>query len=42
MPVDLSVWIDYLRGLRTPETDRLETMLGSGSALVGDLDAMAE
>ena len=35
--VDSSVWIDYFRGLATPETDRLHALLGTEPLLVGDL-----
>lgn len=35
--VDSSVWIDYFRGRSTPETDRLDALLGIEPLLVGDL-----
>ncbi len=35
--VDSSVWIDYLRGLPTPQTDRLDTLLGVQPVAIGDL-----
>jgi predicted nucleic acid-binding protein len=35
--VDSSVWIDYFRGSRTPQTDRLDTLLGVQPLAVGDL-----
>lgn len=35
--VDSSVWIDYFRGTATPETDRLDGLLGSEFILVGDI-----
>ena len=35
--VDSSVWIDYLRGLATPQTDRLDALLGSELIVMGDL-----
>lgn len=35
--VDSSVWIDYFRGLATPETDRLEVLLGTEPLATGDL-----
>lgn len=35
--VDSSVWIDYFRGAPTPETDRLDVLLGSEPLLIGDL-----
>lgn len=39
--VDSSVWIDYFRGSQTPETDRLDTLLGNEPVATGDL-IMAE
>lgn len=36
-PVDSSVWIDYFRGTRTPETDLLDAVLGAEPVLIGDL-----
>ncbi len=35
--VDSSVWIDYLRGTRTPQADKLDALLGSVPLAVGDL-----
>lgn len=35
--VDSSVWIDYFRGNATPETDRLDTLLGTEPLAIGDL-----
>ncbi len=35
--VDSSVWIDYFRRLRTPETDRLDALLGTDEVVIGDL-----
>ncbi|MFT4178840.1 MAG: PIN domain nuclease [Thermomonas sp.] len=35
--VDSSVWIDYLRGTKTKETDRLHALLGVEPLAVGDL-----
>lgn len=35
--VDSSVWIDYFRGARTPEADRLDALLGSEPLAIGDL-----
>ena len=35
--VDSSVWIDYFRGSQTPETDRLDTLLGNEPVATGDL-----
>ncbi len=35
--VDSSVWIDYFRGLRTPQTDRLDALLGTEPVAIGDL-----
>ena len=35
--VDSSVWIDYFRGLQTPQTDRLDSLLGSEPVATGDL-----
>jgi len=39
--VDSSVWIDYFNGVETPETDRLDALLGSELLLTGDI-VMAE
>lgn len=35
--VDSSVWIDYFRGTVTPQTERLDALLGSELMCVGDL-----
>jgi hypothetical protein len=35
--VDSSVWIDYFRGLATPQTDLLDSLLGSEPVATGDL-----
>jgi hypothetical protein len=35
--VDSSVWIDYFRGLPTPQTDKLDALLGSEPVVTGDL-----
>ncbi len=35
--VDSSVWIDYLRGIETRQTDRLHALLGIEPLAVGDL-----
>lgn len=35
--VDSSVWIDYFRGIRTAETDRLDVLLGEEEVIVGDV-----
>lgn len=35
--VDSSVWIDYFRGVSTPQTDRLDALLGSEPVAIGDL-----
>ena len=35
--VDSSVWIDYFRGVSTPQSDRLDMLLGREPLLVGDL-----
>ena len=35
--VDSSVWIDYFNGMRTPETDHLDALLGNDVAATGDL-----
>lgn len=35
--VDSSVWIDYFRGTVTPQTERLDALLGSELLCVGDL-----
>jgi len=35
--VDSSVWIDYFRGAVTPQTDRLDALLGTEPVAIGDL-----
>lgn len=35
--VDSSVWIDYFRGSITPETDKLDALLGAEPVATGDL-----
>ena len=35
--VDTSVWIDYFRGVVTPQSDKLDTLLGVAQVLTGDL-----
>jgi predicted nucleic acid-binding protein len=35
--VDSSVWIDYFRGTPSPETDRLDSLLGVEPVATGDL-----
>ena len=35
--VDTSVWIDYFRGVATPQSDKLDTLLGVEQVLTGDL-----
>lgn len=35
--VDSSVWVDYFRGLDTPEADKLDGLLGSEPLTTGDL-----
>lgn len=35
--VDSSVWIDYFRGTATPQTDKLDGLLGSEPIATGDL-----
>ncbi len=35
--VDSSVWIDYFRGIATPESDRLDQLLGTDLLFTGDL-----
>lgn len=37
MLVDSSVWVDYFRGKATPQTDRLDTVLGVEPIATGDL-----
>ena len=35
--VDSSVWIDYFRGVPTPQADRLDALLGSRPLAIGDI-----
>ena len=35
--VDSSVWIDYLRGNATPQTEKLDSLLGTVPLAIGDL-----
>ncbi len=35
--VDSSVWIDYFTGKATPETDKLDSILGDEPIVIGDL-----
>jgi hypothetical protein len=35
--VDSSVWIDYFKGTVTPQTEKLDTLLGQEPLAVGDL-----
>ncbi|MDH3209175.1 MAG: PIN domain nuclease [Burkholderiaceae bacterium] len=35
--VDSSVWIDYFRGSATPQTNRLDSLLGNEPLAMGDL-----
>ena len=35
--VDSSVWVDYFRGLATPQADKLDLLLGTEPLAVGDL-----
>jgi predicted nucleic acid-binding protein len=35
--VDSSVWIDFFRGTVTPQTERLDGLLGAEALVVGDL-----
>lgn len=35
--VDSSVWIDYFNGKLTPETDKLDSLLGVEALAIGDL-----
>lgn len=35
--VDTSVWIDYFNGIESPETTRLDALLGKKSLATGDL-----
>jgi predicted nucleic acid-binding protein len=35
--VDSSVWIDYFRGSATPQTDKLDALLGIEPVAIGDI-----
>lgn len=35
--VDSSVWIDYFQGMATPQSDRLDALLGSEPLAIGDI-----
>ena len=35
--VDSSVWIDYFRGVASPQTDHLDALLGREPVVIGDL-----
>ena len=35
--VDSSVWVDYFRGTITPQTEKLDSLLGHESLAIGDL-----
>ncbi len=35
--VDSSVWVDYFNGNQTPQSDWLDSALGSGPIIMGDL-----
>lgn len=35
--VDSSVWIDYFRGVASPQVDKLDALLGSEPLAIGDL-----
>ncbi len=35
--VDSSVWIDYFRGVATPQTEKLDSLLGTEPVVAGDL-----
>ena len=37
IPVDSSVWIDYVRGTATPQAERLDALLGVEPIATGDL-----
>ena len=34
---DSSVWIDYFRGIATPQTNRLDALLGTEPLVIGDI-----
>jgi predicted nucleic acid-binding protein len=35
--VDSSVWIDYFKGIITPQTEALDSLLGNEPLIIGDL-----
>ncbi len=35
--VDTSVWVDYFNGIADPRTDLLDSLLGTGEVMTGDL-----
>ena len=35
--VDSSVWVDYFNGIETPETNKLDELLGIEAIAIGDL-----
>ena len=35
--VDTSVWVDYFNGVATPQTERLDRLLGEERVIIGDL-----
>ena len=35
--IDSSVWIDYFNGNQTPETEKLDSILGSSPICIGDI-----
>lgn len=35
--MDSSVWVDHLRGIATPQAERLDQLLGKEPVLIGDL-----
>ncbi len=36
--VDSSVWVDYFNGRETPETNKLDTLLGVEPLAIGDFN----
>ena len=37
IPVDSSVWVDYFRGTVSPQTEKLDRLLGQQPLAIGDL-----
>lgn len=35
--VDSSIWIDYFRGIESPQTDKLDSLFSTNKIIVGDL-----